>query len=203
MENDNAQEKPSSATPPPKPSTGAAPPPQPAASSPPPQPSQPPAKPESADPYETTSVNAPAAMDGADATFGQRALAYLIDVAVVIGINILCGILVVITAFVSDALASLLGSVSWLIGVAYFATRDCLPFMDGLSIGKKAMKIRAVSEDGKPLTGNYQAGILRNVVFFIPFFVIVEAVILYTRQDKNPIQRLGDEWFKTKVIKTA
>ena len=66
-------------------------------------------------------------------------------------------------------------------------------------IGKKVVKIKAVTEDGRSLSGNWGPGIIRNVVLFIPFFPIIELIVLATNKEK-PMRRLGDQWAKTKVI---
>ena len=75
------------------------------------------------------------------------------------------------------------------VAMAYYITRDCLPFLDGQSIGKKAMGLRAVTEDGQPLTNNWGPGIIRNIVLLIPFFPLIELIMLLTN-DKG--QRLGE-----------
>jgi uncharacterized RDD family membrane protein YckC len=85
----------------------------------------------------------------------------------------------------------------WIAAVAYGLTRDSLPFLDGQSIGKKAMGLRAVTEDGQPLTNNWGPGIIRNIVLWIPLFPLIELIVLLTN-DKG--LRLGDQWAKTKVI---
>ncbi len=87
-----------------------------------------------------------------------------------------------------------------LLGMAYLLTKDALPFLGGQSIGKKVMKIRAVTETGESLSGNWGPALLRQVVFFIPFFVIVELVVLLTGKE---VLRFGDKWAKTKVVKVA
>ena len=80
------------------------------------------------------------------ATVGNRILAVIID-------SLIAGVCNVVPA------------VGTLVGLAYLLTRDALPFLDGQSIGKKAMKIRAVSaETGKPLTNDWGPSIIRNVV---------------------------------------
>lgn len=109
---------------------------------------------------------------------GNRIVAYLID----------C--LVMIPVFLIPILGLF-------IGVAYYITRDCLPFLDGQSIGKKAMGLRAVTEDGRPLTNNWGPGIIRNIVLLIPFFPLIELIVLLTNVDGL---RLGDQWAKTKVV---
>lgn len=130
-------------------------------------------------------------VQGSLASFNSRAVAVVIDTAVVMGGLIVLG-------FISGWLASKL---SWLIFAGYMLTRDSLPILGGQSIGKRAMKIRAVTRDGQPLTGNWEAGIKRNIPLAVPFFGLVELFILLTREggpDRG--QRLGDEWGKTKVI---
>lgn len=106
-----------------------------------------------------------------------------------------------IVAYIIDAV--LMGAMSfvpvagWIAAVAYGLTRDSLPFLDGQSVGKKAMGLRAVAEDGTPLTNNWGPGIIRNIVLWIPFFPLVELIILLTNEKGL---RLGDQWAKTKVI---
>jgi len=82
-----------------------------------------------------------------------------------------------------------------------YVLRDCLPFLDGQSVGKKLLKLRAVNEAGESLSGKYSEGIIRNLVLLIPFFGIVELIILITKNGKpEGLRRLGDEWGKTRVI---
>ena len=97
-----------------------------------------------------------------------------------------------------------LGFVSFLASPVYLAfilMRDGLPFLNGQSPGKSAMKIKAVTTDGQSLAGNWQPALVRNAVLLIPLFGLVELVVLLTREDK-PEQgiRLGDEWGKTRVV---
>jgi len=91
-----------------------------------------------------------------DATMGSRIGGFAIDLVV---------------AF---AISSALSIFNWKFGqvgaIAYLVSRDALPFLDGQSIGKRAMKTRAVTESGASLSGNWSAGLLRNLPFiFIPF----------------------------------
>lgn len=125
------------------------------------------------------------------APFNSRILAALIDVVVAVGLQM--SALWILPGF-ADRIA-------WLVGIAYIVSRDSLPFLGGQSVGKKAMKLRAVTRDDKPLTGNWEPALIRNGVLIIPFFGIIELFVLLTREDK-PEQglRLGDEWAKTKVI---
>lgn len=124
---------------------------------------------------------------GADAAFEARMIAGIIDCFVAFGIYL-----------VIAKISVLLG---WMVWAAYLLTKDALPFLEGQSIGKKMMKIRAVTLDGKKLTGDWQSSIVRNLSLAIPFVGLVEAYILYSRQGGNgPLQRLGDEWAKTRVV---
>lgn len=99
--------------------------------------------------------------DQRTASDGNRIVAYLID------------------AVVTGAL-SFVPFVGWIAGIAYFLTRDGLPFLNGQSLGKKAMNLRAVTSDGQDLTNNWGPVIIRNVVLIIPFFPIVELIVMLT-----------------------
>lgn len=125
------------------------------------------------------------------ASFNSRVTAAVIDMVVASGIAI--GLAFILPGF-ADRLA-------WLAAIAYLVTRDSLPFLGGQSVGKKAMKLRAVTLDGESLVGNWEAALVRNGVLAIPLFAFVELFILLTREDKpGRGRRLGDEWAKTKVI---
>ena len=80
-------------------------------------------------------------------------------------------------------------------------TRDSLPFLGGQSVGKKAIKIKVVTMDGQSLAGNWEKSAIRNAALSIPFFPLVELLILLTREEKpDRGRRLGDEWAKTRVM---
>ncbi|MCY7328788.1 MAG: RDD family protein [Saprospiraceae bacterium] len=115
----------------------------------------------------------------ANASDGNRILAYLID------------------ALIAGALF-FIPFVGRFAAIAYMLTRDGLPFLDGQSIGKKAMNIRAVTEDGLPLTNNWGPAIIRNILLLIPFLgALIELIVMLTNDKK---QRLGDQWAKTRVV---
>ncbi len=117
----------------------------------------------------------------ANASDGNRIVAYLIDSLIAFALFFV--------PFAGRFLA-----------VAYMLTRDGLPFLDGQSIGKKAMNIRAVTEDGLPLTNNWGPAIIRNVLLLIPILgALVELVVMLTNEKR---QRLGDQWAKTRVVAT-
>jgi uncharacterized RDD family membrane protein YckC len=125
------------------------------------------------------------------APFNTRMIAAIIDILISAGLYL--AVIMVLPGF--------LGRSALLIGMAYFATRDSLPFLGGQSVGKKAMQLRAVTLEGQPLTGNWQLGLIRSGVLLIPLFGLVELFVLLTREGKpEQGRRLGDEWAKTKVI---
>lgn len=126
-------------------------------------------------------------ISGSDAEIGARVGAFLIDMVIAIAV-----------AVVVSSISSRLGNIAL---IAYIVTRDALPFLDGQSLGKKVLKIRAITEDGASLSGNWNAGVIRNVAMWIPFFPLVELIVLLTGKGKpNENRRLGDQWAKTKVI---
>lgn len=102
-----------------------------------------------------------------------------------------------IAGFIAAAVGAMFEPLGGLCALAYLLTRDALPFLEGQSIGKKLMKLRAVGPEDKPLTGNWQASIVRN----IPLVILVDVVVLYLRRDREgALARLGDEWAKTRVV---
>lgn len=112
------------------------------------------------------------------ASAGARFVAALID-----------GVFVVVVSNVP-----ILGLV---VGIAYGLVKDALPFLDGQSLGKRAMGIRAVREaTGEPITGDYVTSILRQLSLCIPFFNFVDALMVFTESRR----RFGDRWAKTVVV---
>lgn len=146
---------------------------------------------------ETTSENAsasPAVVAGAEASLGQRAGAYLIDVAAVFAFSL-------VASFTIGSFLPRIGSLISLAGFAYMICRDCLPFLDGQSLGKRLLGLRAVTTDGQSLSGNWQPGMIRNVILIVPVMPLVELIVLCTKQNApEGLLRLGDQWAGTKVI---
>jgi uncharacterized RDD family membrane protein YckC len=125
------------------------------------------------------------------APFNPRVVAVVIDLLVGLGVTIGCVWL----------LPGLLEWIGQLVGLGYFVTRDSLPFLNGQSVGKKAMKLKVTTLDGTSLAGNWGAALIRNGVLLIPFFALVELYLLLTRENgADRGRRLGDEWAKTKVV---
>jgi uncharacterized RDD family membrane protein YckC len=120
-----------------------------------------------------------------------RVIAGAIDA--VIGVTLLVMLATILPFFA--------GTISYLAYAGYMIARDSLPFLGGQSIGKKAMKIRAVTLDGQSLVGKWEIALIRSGVLMIPIFGFVELIVLVTREGKPDCgRRLGDEWAKTKVI---
>jgi len=138
-------------------------------------------------PQQGPCEEADAPRTASDASFESRVVAAIID-SFVFG-------------FVFWVIASFAPKLALLGALAYVLTRDALPFLDGQSIGKKIMKLRAVKADGSPLTGNWQGSLVRNLLLAIPFGALVELVVIYTRRDRDgTLRRLGDDWAQTRVV---
>ena len=131
--------------------------------------------------------------DYAKAEVGTRLIAALIDA-------------------VLQWVVGLIPIVGGLIGAAYMLLRDGLP--DGQSLGKKVMKLRVVTLDGKK--ADYVASCKRNVIFAIPSIitiipivgwiiggilgVVVAVVEIVGVFNDSKGRRLGDKWANTQVI---
>lgn len=124
--------------------------------------------------------------------FNTRVMAAVIDSLVAFGLTL--ATYMILPSFFGH-------SIPWLVGMAYYLTRDSLPFLGGQSVGKKAMRIKVVTSDDQSLAGNWQVGLVRNVALAIPLFAFVELYILLTREDTAEHgRRLGDEWANTKIV---
>jgi hypothetical protein len=121
-----------------------------------------------------------------EASFGTRVGGFAIDLLISTAIYILIG--------------ALNNQLAFLASCAYLVLRDCLPFLDGQSIGKKALKTRAVTNSGASLSGNWNSGLLRNLPLVVPLFPLVELIVMSSRVDQPRLRRLCDDWFNTKVI---
>lgn len=129
--------------------------------------------------------------DGSLAPFNTRIIAALIDVLISMGLYIAA--VYILPGFVERA--------AGLLSLGYLIARDSLPFLSGQSVGKRAMKLKVVTLEDKPIVGNWEVSLIRNGVLLIPFFGLVELFVLLTREGKSDQgRRLGDEWAKTKVV---
>jgi uncharacterized RDD family membrane protein YckC len=128
---------------------------------------------------------------GGIAPVNTRIIAAVIDVLVASGIYWMAAMI----------LPDLVARLSWVLWAGYLVTRDSLPFLKGQSIGKMAMKLKVEKQGGGDITGDWRAAVVRNIALIIPLFAVVEAIVLFTREDKpEKGLRLGDEWAKTKVV---
>lgn len=95
-------------------------------------------------------------------------------------------------------MSSSLAMIGYAIGIAYFLTKDALPFLNGQSVGKKLMGIKVIKESGgQMLTNDYGTAITRQVSLLIPLFNLVDALMVFS----NDRKRFGDKWAKTVVVK--
>lgn len=132
---------------------------------------------------ESTTQTLPKVGSMEKASQGERMVAFLIDSIIGLGIPAL---------IFPDTLA-------YIIYLAYILTRDAIPYLDGVSLGKRFLKIRAVREDGTHLTGDYTTSFKRNIIFAIPYAgALIELVAMIINDDDH---RIGDQWFKTRVVK--
>lgn len=117
----------------------------------------------------------------------KRLMALLID-------GIVGGLIMVVLSVVHD----LLGQLGF---VAYLLLRDALPMFSGQSLGKMLLNLKAVSQDGRSLSGDWATSALRNSFLLIPF---MEGIVFLLRKDKvSAGLRLGDDFAKTKTIVVA
>lgn len=103
-----------------------------------------------------------------------------------------------ICALANLLLPNSLHLLSFLLGAGYLLTKDSLGILNGRSIGKRFMKLRAETRNHRPLTGDYRSSLRRNLSFLI---APIEFAILYVREDE-PTRglRLGDDWARTQVV---
>lgn len=124
------------------------------------------------------------------ASGGQRALAGFIDLIIANVLNSLF--------HASFNLGESFSLGIGLLGAVYILLRDALPFLDGQSIGKKILKIRAVEiESGESLKNNWGTSVVRSISLVIPIINIVDFFMVFSASK----QRFGDKWGKTVVIK--
>ena len=85
----------------------------------------------------------------------------------------------------------------WVLSLAYFITRDALPWFDGQSVGKHFFGLRVVNKGSlEAITNNYKQSIIRSVVFLTPVLNLYDIYIYLTKGE-----RLADKWSETTVIK--
>jgi len=143
------------------------------------------------------------------ASIGDRILAYIIDVIVLISYVIIFAMFLslIADAFEPSGLSggnsadTIVGIIAILIfSPLLFYHLICEQFMNGQSIGKKAMKIRVVKVDGsQPTFGNYFIRWLLRIVDGLLNWIVGIITILVSENS----QRLGDLAANTVVIKNT
>ena len=126
---------------------------------------------------------------------GRRAVAVIID-------SILLGIVGYLIASVTGSttaegfnLAGAPALLLFLIAIAYYVVMEKT---SGATLGKMAMKLKVVKQDGTAL--DWQAAVVRNVLRIIDglFFYLVGAIVVWVSKSK---QRLGDMAAHTIVVR--
>ena len=125
----------------------------------------------------------------------RRFLGVVVDGVLMYGIMIPFTLAITACAGATETAVLVLSQLmSWGVLVLY-VLRDAL--MGGAGPGKRVAGLIAVrSKDGTtPLS--YGQAVVRFLPLLLPFFVIVEAILIY----RDPLtRRLGDRWAKTRVI---
>lgn len=84
-----------------------------------------------------------------------------------------------------------------IVAVVYGLVKDALPFLDGQSLGKRAMGIRVVKDPGgAPITEDWASAILRQLSLCIPIFNLIDACMVFSADRR----RFGDRWARTIVV---
>jgi len=132
------------------------------------------------------------------ASVGDRTIATIIDSLIIFGYVILC--ILILSGFINERIqnhALALGITMFL--PVFFYDFICEIFMNGQSLGKKAMKIRVVKLDGsQPGIGSY---FLRWILRPIDISFTYGSVAIITMLINGKGQRLGDLAANTTVIK--
>ncbi|GCE08600.1 RDD family protein [Dictyobacter aurantiacus] len=133
---------------------------------------------------------APQAISQERVGIGLRLVAVIID-------GIIIGIITGILNFIFRGQPVLSSSFGGLIFFLYYIIMEAT---SGSTLGKKALGLKVVREDGAPIS--WTESIIRNLLRIIdalPFAYIVGAIIIATSSQK---QRLGDKVAHTVVVKT-
>jgi uncharacterized RDD family membrane protein YckC len=136
----------------------------------------------------------------------RRMFAHLLDVALVYGVLIFLGIVLVVAASsLSDISAQIEGASSATVGIflvllflaqwVYFAVCEA---WKGRSLGKMALSLRVVTTTGRPI--GVRAAALRNLLRAADFLPFGYAVGVLSQMATTRFQRLGDLVAETMVI---
>ena len=83
------------------------------------------------------------------------------------------------------------------LALVYLLVKDALPFLNGQSLGKKAMSIRVIDNNtASIITNEYGKAISREIIQWIPLLNLVDAIMVFSSGGR----RLGDKWADTYVV---
>ena len=127
---------------------------------------------------------------------GRRAVAIIIDSIL---LCIVGYIIAMFTGGTTDTGFNMTGAPAlllFLIAMVYYVVMEKT---SGATLGKKAMGLKVVKEDGSAL--DWQAAVVRNILRIIDgfFFYLVGAIVVWVSKKK---QRLGDMAGHTLVVKS-
>jgi len=131
---------------------------------------------------------------------GRRAVATIIDGILLFVVHFALGVVISLLAGRTKGaglgLTYALYCLTSLLGFGYFIVLEATT---GATLGKMALGMRVVKEDGSPC--DWKASLIRNVLRVIDalFFYLLGAILIWTSDKK---QRLGDRVAKTVVIST-
>lgn len=124
--------------------------------------------------------------------FTARLIDRFITILILIAVLIIFNVLTFLWS--EEAGGIYLGIIAALV---YSFAKDALPYLNGVSIGKRIMGIRVVSyQDGRPITHDYKKAIVREIVTFIPLLNLIDIAFIFRGEGR----RLGDEWADTIVV---
>ena len=125
---------------------------------------------------------------------GRRAVAIIIDAIILIIIGWAIALGIGGAGPTGFALSGAPALIWFLVFLAYYVVMEV---KWGGTLGKKALGLKVVREDGAPL--DWQSSILRNVLRIIDgfFFYLVGAIVVWVSKKK---QRLGDMVAHTLVV---
>lgn len=126
---------------------------------------------------------------------GLRAVATIIDVVIFWVIGFVIGAITGEGSGAGFALGTLSTCLLFFISIAYYVVME---MQMGGTVGKLAVGLRVVREDGRPL--DFQTAIVRTLLRVVDglFFYLVGAILVWTSPTN---QRLGDRVAKTLVVK--
>ena len=111
--------------------------------------------------------------------FTERILAAVIDVSITFGLT-------------------LFPRIGWIFGLIYFLFKDCLPFTNGQSFGRRLFNLKVVHiKDGSSLVGNPDKALIRQIIFFVPILNLIEVYYFLFRK-----KRKAELWSETEIVKT-